>query len=378
MYRKERIRISGAVLLTVILTSLCGCSFLKEKSGYFRDNTVDYVLAEEGKALTLPASTPAASSQTIMPIPSVAHSKAGNEAGIVPNNIPPPAGITMFAGDAFYRIAAISAGHAIESNAGDRLLQVRLKNFLKDGNIPVAISEASVLETDWFIPAKQAKNSQWVKFIKKSASIKKPLKLRFELHSSPDKGNSVITILALKKHVKSAGKDGHDGVDTSLLPAVKQNLLVYLVEHSGEQIDSTINGQSGSEKMLVSMDNKNGNTVLKLTGHFDTAWQVIGSALEHSGIKVAQKNHTAGIYYITLPEAVNGEHTANREGQHAIMKKALAETDRDSHRKEHVYRLVLTPADNNDSIYVSLEKDMNAMASAEFSKVVLSQIKAHC
>ena len=377
MYRKERIKIPGTVLLAVILASLCGCSFFEKKRDYFRDNTVDYALAEEGKALTLPASTPAASSQTIMPIPSVVHGKAENEAEIVPNNIPPPAGVTMFAGDAFYRIAAIPASHVIESNAGDALLQVRLKNFLKDGNIPVAISEDGVLETDWFIPAKQAKNSQWVKFIKKNPGIKKPLKLRFELHSPPDKGNSVITILALKKHVKSTGKNSHDEADTSLLSAVKQNLLVYLVEHSGDQIDSTVNGQSHPAEMLVSMDNKNGNTVLKLTGSFDNAWQMIGSALERSGIKVVQKNHAAGIYYIALSAAVNEEHSASRK-EHVIVKKAHAETGRDSHQRGHIYHLVLTPADDNDSIYVSLEKDMHAMASAEFSKMVLSQIKAHC
>lgn len=373
MHKQRVIKLSIQLILLTSVTGLAGCSLFSGKDSYFRDYSVDYAKAKETKPLEIPADLSSDSVQPVMPVPAVQISQGS----VKSNVIPAPRDTVMQAGNLTYQLKSMPAGTVIESDASRELLWVRIQAFLKAGTIAVANKSAQTgtVETEWFTPKGQIEHGviyrSYVAIFNKTQDEDQQLKLRFSLKPSSDKGEWVIAIQAQKKPVGSTKPVvWSTASDSILLTGVKADFLVYLVEHSGDQV---VEGSTGefNPKTISMLKDGNGNPVLKISSSFDTAWNAVEKALKKGHVSVEKANHAAGIFYIALPGAEDAKsEDANTPGFFA---KLFGDGKSETIKQAPVYRVILSPV--NDGIYVSLEKDVDTIAPEKLSEVVLQKIK---
>ncbi len=374
MQKKTVIKVSGYMLLAITVTGLSGCGMLIGKDSYFRDHSVDYVKAKEMKSMKLPEGITMDKGQPVMSIPDV---KVVANKNSNPNEIPMLKNPIMQAGNLTYEIVTTPVESTIKSDAGQELLWARILAFLTHEGIALTENniKSGVIETKWFVPANQPKRGfiyhAYVSLMGKSQDERQQMKLRFGLKPSLQKGFWNIKIDSKQKSVNSAQMTQWKQNNTSkLLQAVRQDFLVYLVEHSGDLVSNDHEGKFNPITMSTMIKDGNGNSVLKLSSGFDTAWNAVNAALKKLHIVVEKANHAAGIFYIALPGAdtidVDKPATSNTF-------KMLFGNDK-SAAKAPVYRLVLAPV--SDGVYLSVEKNIDTTAPAKLTKLILQKIQS--
>ena len=374
MHKQQVIKASTKLILLASVSGLAGCGLFSGKDSYIRNYSVDYVHAKETKPLVMPLGVSHEDARAVMPIPSAGASRKVSQ----PNVIPAPTDAVMRSGTLIYKIVSNSAGVFIESDASRDLLWERLQAFLQDQHIPIVKkkADAGVIETDWFTPKGQVEHGiiyrSFAGLLNKTKGEQQQLKLRFSLKHAAQKDEWAMAMASQQRPVGSTkAVDWMASPDSILLKGLREDFLVYLVEHSGDQVTPGKAGRFNPDTMTALLKDGNGNPVLKVSSSFDTAWNVVQKALKKSHITVEKANHAAGIFYIALPGAKNV--ASEDEKSPGFFEKLFGSDKSDASLSAPVYRLILAPV--SDGIYVSLEKDVDTIAPEQLSEAVLNKIK---
>ena len=125
------------------------------------------------------------------------------------------------------------------------------------------------------------------------------------------------------------------------------------------------------ERISLNTDGS-GNPLLTLASDFDRAWSAVGRALQDADVRVDDMNRSLGVYYINLAE--EAQKPDEKPGFFSRLLGGEADAEEVEARAER-YQVRLTSV--GDSVQVSVEKSLEAVAPADVARRVLELIQDH-
>ena len=125
------------------------------------------------------------------------------------------------------------------------------------------------------------------------------------------------------------------------------------------------------ERISLNTDGS-GNPLLTLASDFDRAWSAVGRALQDADVRIDDMNRSLGVYYINLAE--EAQKPDEKPGFFSRLLGGEADAEEVEARAER-YQVRLTSV--GDSVQVSVEKSLEAVAPADVARRVLELIQDH-
>ena len=299
-------RLSASLALVLSFVS-AGCRYLGDDEGIFVNPRDDYLQAQVGEPLTIPAEMADVRIVDSWPIPDV---RAGDAAKNYPKAPPRP---EVFVGGNVDAVKIQKLGTRSWVVLPDAPEQVwpLVKQFLAENGVAVGREDAptGLVESAWIVIAdrdyqdvvRAAIAEGQREAAQGGAGDSTPPASRYRLRFRVERG---IRRGSTEVHVD------HDrivGVDTDPAPGVaevKAILTTKLADYFAHGLAGTVSmvGRAiASESKAQVVKDAGGYPSLRLNVDFDRAWATVGQALERAEIEVAESNRDEAVFRAVFP-----------------------------------------------------------------------------
>ncbi|RDH43112.1 outer membrane protein assembly factor BamC [Zooshikella ganghwensis] len=356
---------------------LSGCGFFGE-GGYIRDRSNDYLKAEQAPRLKLPERLAENAIDDTMVIPEI------NQDPTLPDEfrLPRPERVVVKSDNVHYQILKRGSLRWMITDKDPGYVWQELLSFWKQNKISVENQDASagVMETAWLTPREYSKADFIGHFILDLiGDDDEDLfndKFRVFVTKGAETGETQVFVMHAR-HTKSQLGDekqvdwekAKQRTDAYAAGMLNELLLYFSRGGSGQQVVDTSLDLSATA--LLEEDG-NGNPALLIKAPFERSWAATGQALAEANVKVADKNRSAGLYYIAVGE--DQEPVKAKDEDPGFFSRMFGdESEEDGATKPTQYQIRVTPFGNK--VYVSVEKDINTIAPKDLSQDLLRLIK---
>ena len=372
-------RTGSALLLLAGAMTLAGCSSPFGKEGYIRDRSGDYTEARTTKPVEIPEDMDSQVLGDILVIPQISQSSDDLSKEFEAPRAPQR--LMLKEGDSY----SIERSSTQDWLAVDRTVAEvwpGLVSYVKQmgANVVVKNPVNGTIETGWMDYSKDERHGVVYRTVGKlfGADNMDPMEDRFRFQLKPGEKENTAAV-----YVYHQGRPLSDS-DSKEVPKnwdnqgerskkvtnnVLAGLLVYLARN---ETKSSLSLQAQSQDLgnVTAMGRDgNGNPVLTMRGiSFARAWDSTTEALNKAGLKVLDRNRSAGLLY--LSDDLSGKQEKESKG---FWSRLFGSDDDDGGDKEN--RLTLRVSNYAEVVQFSVEKDVNTSAPEDVSTRLLKLIQ---
>ena len=368
-------------ILTSVLT-LAGCANPFGKQTYIRDKSGDYVDAQAAEPIQLPEDNNAREFGDILVIPEITQ-----EYDQLPAKFDAPRPVqrlSMREGDSFSLERSDEADWIL---AGEKPKEVwpKLVSFLELNDVVITRKDPGngVIETTWADFGGDEKRGLMYRTFGPLVGVDDAEtmenRFRFEVHNGVRADTSELRVMHQGRPPVAEGDVGSEPQEWDNLGERSRRLdhsllgemLVYFAQGDMDSSISLSARNLNIEDRTTFERDGNGNPVLTIRDmSFARTWASVSSALNQTGLKVVDRNRSAGIFYLA-DDAEQIDQPENKKGFWSGLfggsKKKEAATDSDE-------TLTVRVSNFPEVIQVSVEKNVNTSAPADVSEKLLKLI----
>ena len=362
-------RFAGICVLAVTASSLTGCGMLWGKEGYFRDRGGDYLEARPTPAMQLPEGAQAKHLDPLLPIPHRIASAPVADEYKVPRPQALPA--SALAGD-FSLQKSGPLSWVIAQRIPAQVWPVA-QQFFESNGFKIADERPHVGEftTQWQAPAEL--NANLVRQVWGSAPRDVQTRFRVRIEPGVQRNSSEVFIDQAQRSADSTldANWSENATTTATATELLSEFNTYLAqrEKKGDSVSLLASKTFDTPKRVVVLDSGNGVKILRLDASFERAWSSVGRALNEAEIYVDDLNRSTGLYYIDLAQRV-------RPSEPGFFKR-LFSSKKKKPETQSTERYILRLTAINQQVFVSVERDLDTLASAAVTERILEQVRSH-
>ena len=362
---------------------LAGCANPFGQEGYFRDKAGDYTEAKVTEPLLLPEEMNPVAMDDALVIPEINQDSSDLSAEFeVPR---PDQRLIQSEGDVF----------SLERDGDQQWIQAanspsevwpRIQAFLEESEVAIANENVrqGFLESEWVNLGEERQRGLMYRTLGKLVGAEETALMedRFRLEVKPgvSAGSAEIYLqhqgrpLAKEGEASAPEPESWNNLEERsrrMNDEFLNELLIFLVkgQDEGERSVSFL-AQDLDIGNLVSMERDgNGNPLLRIDQvSYARGWAAVSNALEKAGVRVTDRNRSAGIFYIQLNPA--GEVLEPEEP--GFFSGLFGGSEEEEVPQEIVHMRV---SELNGVVRVGVEKDANTSAPAEVSEKLLNLVR---
>ena len=368
--------------------ALGACSTIVGENGYLRDQGGDYVKEKMSPDLKIPASLDAVTPAEYLVVPEITN-KASVDGLVVPRA---DRRIVQDDGIAYQIVQQASGGRVLMVERAPAVVWSFMTRFWDSNNIPLIEQDATrrVMETDWVQLGEKSNPGMMRQLFGKVIDLENSEvyreKFRLTISQGERSGNSQVLLQHVRRSVDAdmnarvnwnSIKPGASSIDEELL----NEMMMFMVQNRQEQSVSQLAQKIDISDQTSLTRDGNGIPVLNIAQGFARSWQAVESALQKTGVKITDRNRTAGLIYVVFsegkaPEPVDKEGKDKKEsGWFGNLFSSSDEQppEAESSATSHEYRLRVRGV--GDSTQVTLEKDLNTLPPAGVSEQFLERLR---
>ena len=365
-------RLAGLSALAVIISSTSGCGWLWGQEGYFRDRGSDYLEARQTAPMQLPPGVQTDKRLVpLLPIPS--NVPDDNVKGEFEVPRPQPLAVAASASD-FSLQKSGDSRWVMAQRSPSEVWPVAMQFFQDNG-----------FRIDEQRPQTGEFTTSWQRADELSAPIARHVgssglasdsetRLRVRIEPGVQRNTSEIYVVSANRPAgSSANVDfGNRSVNTGLDAALVDEMLISMSRNAekGGSVSLLAARDFDTPARVTLSEDGSGNPVLTLTEDLDRAWSGVGRALEQGEWRVEDINRTLGLYYINLAE--KAEKKDEKPGFFSSLFGGQPAKEEVEARAER-YQVRLSKV--GDSVQVTVEENINTVASPEVARKVLGVIQ---
>lgn len=373
-------RLAGLTALALIIGNTTGCSWLWGKDGYFRDRGTDYLDSRETAPMKVPEGLQSKPLDPLLPIPlnvADSHDKAGEF------EVPRPAALAI--------TGASSSDYSLQKSGDSRWLIAQrppaevwpvAHQFYQDNGFAFAEEKPQTGEfsTRWQ-PLTSLSASLSRRLSSRVAGVDPSSEARVRVRIEPGVQTNTSEVYVLSETRPAGSSASQEWPSKPVVPALDAALLDEMLANM-----ATSSEKGGSVSLLaahstfdtpgsVVLDKDgNGNPMLTIDSDFDRAWVSVGRALDKADVRVDDINRSLGVYYVNVAEGAKKLDEDKKPGFFSRLfgaseEKAKAEEEAKAQR----YQVRLTSV--NNTVQVTLDKDINTSAPTDVAQNVLEKIQ---
>lgn len=379
----RRTLLSLSVLIGAV--SLAGCANPFGQEGYLRDKSGDYATAETAEPIKLPEGTNAREMGDILVIP-----ESGQQYQPLSRDfeIPRPSQrLMMKEGDSY----------SLERDGSNEWLQVAkspaevwpgILAYLEELSV-VAVAKnprTGIIETEWNDFGEDKEHGIMYRTIGKLVGVDDldPMedRFRFEVRNGIKTDTAEVHISHKGRPVTKEGKapapepeqwNNLESRSQRLTSGMLGELLVFLARNETRSSLSLLAQDLDVGSLTELGKDGNGNPVLTIRElSFARAWAAVSSALDKAGLKVIDRNRSAGLFYlakdlqqVNQPEEEKGFWSGLFGG----------EDDKKSEVSDPAETLSVRVSNYSEVVQLSVEENVNTSAPADVSEKLLKLIQ---
>ena len=365
-------RLAGLSALAVIISSTSGCGWLWGPEGYFRDRGSDYLEARQTPPMQLPSGVQTDKRLVpLLPIPS--NVPDDNVKGEF--EVPRPQPL----------VAATSASDFSLQKSGDNRWVVAQRAPSEVWPVAMQFFQDNGFRIDEQRPQTGEFTTIWQRADELSVTVSRHLgstglatdsetRLRVRIEPGVQRNTSEIYVVSANRPAGSTADVAFSerSVNTGLDAALVDEMLVSMSRNADKGASvSLLAARDFDTPTRVSLsEDGSGNPVLTLNEDLDRAWSSVGRALEQGEWRVEDINRTLGLYYINLAE--KAEKKDEKPGFFSSLFGGQPAKEEVEARAER-YQVRLSKV--GDSVQVTVEENINTVASPEVARKVLGVIQ---
>ena len=285
--------VTGAVVFTA------GCSLNPfGKEGYFREKSGDYAEEREAPALKIPADMNPRATAELMPIPAI---PASNNIERDSTDVPLPQ-VTLRTDTNSYSIQTHDGVTKLITDRTPAQVWPVVMQFVENIGLPVTASNSQnhTLETGWM-----ELESDKQGFLKRWFTSTPEEETRLHIELKPEAAGSAVSMNYARRPLNSRG-EGSEWQGSGQGPTlVLLNELVAFMAGEEAVVTASAQDQALDLKALTQLAYEgSGAPVLKMKVPFVRSWAAVGSAMDKARIPVADRDRSAGVYYIKVNENI--------------------------------------------------------------------------
>ena len=365
-------RLAGLSALAVIISSTSGCGWLWGPEGYFRDRGSDYLEARETPPMQLPPGVQTDKRLVpLLPIPS--NVPADNVKGEF--EVPRPQPL----------IAATSASDFSLQRSGDSRWVMAQRSPSEVWPLAVQFFQNNGLRIEEQRPQTGEFTTAWQNADELSEPMARHLassglaadsetRLRVRIEPGVQRNTSEVYVVSANRPAGSTENVAFSNrsVNTGLDAALVDEMLISLSRNAdkGGSVSLLAARDFDTPSRVILSEDGSGNPILTLNEDLDRAWSSVGRALEQGEWRVEDINRTLGLYYINLAE--KAEKKDEKPGFFSSLfgsEPAKEEVEARAQR----YQVRLSKV--GDAVQVTVEENINTVASPEVARQVLGVIQ---
>ena len=365
-------RLAGLSALAVIISSTSGCGWLWGPEGYFRDRGSDYLEARQTPPMQLPPGVQTDKRLVpLLPIPSN-----------VPNDnvkgefeVPRPQPLVAAAGASDFSLQKSGDNRWVVAQRAPAEVWPVAMQFFQDNGFGI---DEQRPQTGEFTTVWQRADELSVPVSRHLASsglaTDSETRLRVRIEPGVQRNTSEIYVVSANRPAGSTADVafGERSVNTGLDAALVDEMLASMNRNADKSASvSLLAARDFDTPTRVSLsEDGSGNPVLTLNEDLDRAWSSVGRALEQGEWRVEDINRTLGLYYINLAE--KAEKKDEKPGFFSSLFGGQPAKEEVEARAER-YQVRLSKV--GDSVQVTVEENINTVASPEVARKVLGVIQ---
>lgn len=368
-------------ILTSVLT-LAGCANPFGKQTYIRDKSGDYVDARVAEPIELPEENNAREFGDILVIPEITR-----EYDELPANFDAPRPVqrlSMREGDSFSLERSDEADWIL---AGESPSEVwpKLVSFLEVNDVVITRKDPKngLVETAWADFGGDEKRGLMYRAFGRLVGVDDAEtmenRFRFEVHNGVRAGTSELRVMHQGRPPVAEGDVGPEPEEWDNLGERSRRLdhsllgemLVYFAQGDMDSsISRSVQDLDIEDRTTFERDG-NGNPVLTVRDmSFARTWASVSSALDQTGLKVVDRNRSAGIFYL----ADDAQHIDQPEEKKGFWSGLFGSSKKKKAASDSDETLTVRVSNFPEVIQVSVEKDVNTSAPADVSEKLLKLI----
>lgn len=277
--------------MALVLLPLTGCGYIVGDDGFFRDSSNDYRIAAETPRMRIPEGKRSEAIDDIYAIPDVDGDPPVTDSAGVPR----PAPLIAANADQMVRIQKLGQDSWALIAIAPGQLWPQLRSFLSAANVSVARMDArsGIIDSDYL----------------ELQGEERAARFRFRVERGVQRGNSELHVLQMYQTSADGWPQQSDNfeLESEMLRGVAQ----FIANSADTAPVSMMAEQSISATGKVSMEERDGESFLRLELPFDRAWASMSRALENSGFAINDRNRSEGRYYV---EYVGTEEEGSKSG----------------------------------------------------------------
>jgi len=264
----------------------------------------------------------------------------------------------------------------LEINSTPDKLWPELQLFLQKMGFEIASEDKLIglMETNW-LENRSDVPSNWLSGMLKSLySTGLMDKYRIRLERGPKADSTLVFIRHRGMREVQLSEDNLDAVETNWQarpsdPELEAEMLQRFLVFRGldkQQVAAVTEDQAKGKNTRI-MTDKDGQVMLEVTENFPRTWRRVGLALDRMGLVIEDRNRSAGVYYIRLPENFDAENDKS-------WFTGLFGEDQDAARKQN-YLLSIDESAGKTNIVIRARGQK--LIDAKVAEKILSQVQNH-
>lgn len=360
-------RLAGFSTLALMISATSGCGWLWGENGYFRDRGSDYLNAR----MTAPMEVPEQYQDNmrrldpLLPIPS-------NVASLPPSDkhfdVPRPLPLAASAEVREFSLQNSGANRWLIAQRSPAEVWPLVRQFLSDSGFAVAEERPQVGEfiTDWQ-PASQLQGDLAKRLDNALAGQENRLRIRIE--PGVQRNTSEVFVVSAQRPAGSNADVPFSAASSAAVNTAVLDALLASTERNSSSVSLTAERDFDAPTRVELSTDGSGVPLLLLQIDYDRAWASVGRALEQSDLRVEDVDRSQGLYFVNLSEtAVVPE---EKRGFFSRVFGSDADKETVEARAER-YRVRLSSVGRG--VQVTVEEDVNTVASADVAQRVLGQL----
>lgn len=378
-------RLSLSIIIGAI--ALTGCANPFGQEGYLRDRAGDYTEAQASKPIKLPENTQSRQLGDILVIPETRQSSQN-----LPRDfeVPRPSQRLMMKEGDHYSLERNGSQEWLSVDREPSEVWPGVLGYIEELDVEVTTGnwEKGIVETQWNDFGNDKDHGVMYRTLGKLFGVEDldPMedRFRFEVRSGLKDGTTEVHVYHQGRPLTKKGKESASprsfekpwdnlGERSKRLDnGVLAELLVFLARNEAKSSVS-LQSQSLDIGSLAEIGRDgNGNPVLTVRNlSYARVWDAVSSALDKAGLKVVDRNRSAGLFYL----ADGVLQLKQSEKKKSFWSGWFGDDEQEVEASDEAKTLTVRVSNYSEVVQLSVEKDVNTSASEDTSKRLLKVIQ---
>lgn len=352
-------------VLTIVISTTSGCSWLWGEDGYFRNRSNDYLQARQAPMLVIPGNLKSETRpfDPLYPIPNNIPNSVADKNFEVPR---PPA-LQNTVGDVNSNISSLQNRQGVQWFIAHQTVPATynqaLQYFRQSGfHINTTLPETGEFTTDW-LEANALTSVLGSKLLAKEAALKDhEFKVRVRVEPGVNANTSEVYALAVLRPIGSFADINWPA--TSQNTALESVLLDELMLNIAQSPNDTISSNPVAIDTIAILDRDSQNIpVLRMNGDMNLVWTRVERAISTADIKLDDMDRASGVYYIDLAKKADGSPKVGFFGR--LFSSA------DSQTEPYIIKMV----QEGDKIVIRVYNTNNGVIPSDKAEAILKLLK---